>query len=247
MVKTTDSNEYGPADAESIAMLWNTPLGQAHAQLLLDRLEIPDRGTLLDLGCGWGELLLRALSLTPNATGVGVDNYLPDIERARTAALDRGLDARATFVEGSAIEWTGRASRVVCIGATHAWGGTASALTALRENVEPGGRVLLGDGFWKQEPTDRAIEMFGDQVLALGDIVRQAHSAGWEVLHLTEADQLEWDDFESTWRLGRHWWLTEHSNAAQASELRDELRSSLLEYVEVYRQVLGFCYLVLQC
>lgn len=242
-----DGGNTGLTDAESVAMRWNAPLAEAHAGLLLDRLELPERGTVLDLGCGWGELMLRALEQAPAATGIGVDNYLPDLERARRAAIDRALGARATFVEASAVEWAGRADRVICIGASHAWGGTSAALVALKENVEPEGRVLFGDGFWKQAPSERAVEIFGAHVLELGDLVRQAHSAGWEVTHLSEADQLEWDDFESTWRLGRHQWLARHPDSAEASGLREKLRGSLLEYLDVYRTVLGFCYLVLQC
>jgi hypothetical protein len=89
------------------------------------------------------------------------------------------------------------------------------------------------------------VEIFGGEVVALPDLVRLAHAAGWQVLHVSQADQLEWDDFESTWRLGRHRWLAAHPDIPEAGTLRQELQDRLLEYVDVYRGVLGFCYLVL--
>ncbi|MFZ0041772.1 MAG: methyltransferase domain-containing protein [Solirubrobacteraceae bacterium] len=237
----------GLADAKAAAMRWNTPLSEAHAELLLSRLELPPRGSVLDLGCGWGELLIRAVSATGEAgvTGIGVDTYAPDLERGRRAADERGLGDRVSFVQASAVGWSEPADRVLCIGATHAWGGTEAALGALVEAVKPGGLLMFGDGFWVREPGKAAVEIFGEQVVGLGDLVRLAHSAGWQVRHLSEADQFEWDDFESTWRLGRHRWLAEHPNAPEFPKLREELEERVLEYLDVYRGVLGFCYLVL--
>lgn len=247
MAENAAETDEGLAEARCAAMRWNTPLSEDHAELLLSRLELPTSGSVLDLGCGWGELLIRAVAATGDAavTGTGVDNYAPDLARARRAAAERGLDERLRFVEASAVGWGQLADRVLCIGATHAWGGTEPALGALVEAVKPGGRLLFGDGFWRHKPSTRAVEIFGDEVVPLSDLVRLAHSAGWQVTHLSEADQFEWDDFETTWRLGRHRWLTEHPDAAASPTLSDELRDGILEYLDVYRGVLGYCYLVL--
>jgi SAM-dependent methyltransferase len=236
------------AEAGSVAMRWNTPLSVPHAELLLARLEIPEHGSVLDLGCGWGELLIRAVQAAGSAsvTGTGIDNHSGDIDRARRAAADRGLGDRVRFVEASAVGRSECADRVICIGASHIWGGTEAALAALAQNVSADGLLLFGDGFWKQDPSEAAAAIFGEEVVDLGDLVRLAHAGGWDVMHLSEADQLEWDDFESTWRLGRHRWLAGHPTDARAPELRETLRSSVLEYIDVYRGVLGFCYLVLR-
>ncbi|MEU4401729.1 SAM-dependent methyltransferase, partial [Micromonospora orduensis] len=43
-------------------MRWNTPLSEEHAALLLRRLDVRPGARVLDLGCGWGELLLRAVA-----------------------------------------------------------------------------------------------------------------------------------------------------------------------------------------
>ena len=87
--------------------------------------------------------------------------------------------------------------------------------------------------------------MFGESVLPLAELVAMATGIGWKVLSLSTADQREWDEFESTWRLGRQeWLLTQH--AGEASErVAAEVERQLTEYVGVYRGVLGFAYLVL--
>jgi hypothetical protein len=57
--------------------------------------------------------------------------------------------------------------------------------------------------------------------------------------------QLEWDDFESTFRAGRQEWLLAQAADPRAADVRDWLDARERQYVEVYRGVLGFAYLVL--
>ncbi len=70
-------------------------------------------------------------------------------------------------------------------------------------------------------------------------------AADWQVLHLSTADQREWDDFEATWRGGRHQWLLDHPHDDRGPDVQETLDAQLKEYVGVYRGVLGFGYFVL--
>ncbi len=240
-------------------MRWNCPLSPDHAALLLDVLAVRDGHTVLDLGCGWGELLLRAVesgsgrpqdesSSWPVAgvTGIGVDVDADAIDRARRLADERMVADRVTFVTAAAADWTQPADRAICIGAAHAYGGSASALHALTHLVPPGGRLLYGDACWPQPPSPAALDLFGeDDIRTLPDLADDAAAAGWRVLHLSTADQREWDVFESTWRAGRQEWLLAHPGAEQAAAVRDRLDDQQRTYLRAYRGVLGFAYLVL--
>ena len=226
-------------------MTWNAPLSEDHAGLLLNLVDAaPDRN-VLDLGCGWGELLLRALSRAPEATRTGVDTADWALERGRQLAEERGLSDRVAFVVGDAKSWNEPADRLLCVGASHAWGGNARALNSLRSLVRPGGRLIFGDGCWSSPPTADAASLFGDAILGLDALVGQALSAGWRVMHLTTADQHEWDTFETAWRAGREAWLQNFPLDPRGPEIRAHLDERLREYVSVYRNVLGFAYLVL--
>lgn len=227
-------------------MPWNTPLSEDHAALLVQRLELGPHQRILDLGCGWGELLLRAVAAAgEGTTGTGVDTDVEGLERGRALAADRGLDERVTFKNTESAAWDEPAERVLCVGASHAWPSVAEALAALARLVVPGGRLLFGEGCWERPPTEAAAALFGDDVIALQDLVQHAVAAGWRVLHMSTASQREWDDFESTWRAGRQEWLVAHPDDERASEVRQVLDEQLHEYVNAYRGVLGFCYLVL--
>ncbi|MGZ4616518.1 MAG: SAM-dependent methyltransferase [Actinomycetes bacterium] len=243
-----------PADdlarARYARMRWNTPLSEEHAALLLQRLDVPAGARVLDLGCGWGELLLRAVAAggvagSEPTSGVGVDADDLALARGRALAADRGLGRHVTFVKGEAQGWQEPADRVLSIGASHNLGGSVAALESLVEVVRPGGRLLFGDGCWQSPPTAAAAEIFGDGVLPLADLLEQARELGWRVLHFSTAEQREWDDFESSSRAGRQEWLLQHPEDPRATEVREHLDARLRDYINSYRAVLGFGYFVL--
>jgi cyclopropane fatty-acyl-phospholipid synthase-like methyltransferase len=237
-------------DSVYARMRWNTPLSVEHATLLLDRMDIRPGGSVLDLGCGWGELLLRAVAAGAMAdsegnTGLGIDKNPALLERGRALAVQRGLEGRVAF-ECTAAETSGHAAdRTICIGAAHAWGGAARALSRLAQSVGPGGRLLFGEGCWEQPPSREASKLFGSGVLALPALIDRAIASGWHVLHMSTADQREWDEFESSWRAGRQEWLAANPDDDRAQAIQSECNAQLREYINVYRGVLGFCYLVL--
>jgi ubiquinone/menaquinone biosynthesis C-methylase UbiE len=230
------------AAARYAALRWNTPLSESHAEELLGHLDLTGATNVVDLGCGWGELLLRAAARAGEAKAVGVDTDPAGLDRGRRAALARGLGV--TFVEQRAEDWRGTADRALCIGSSHTLGGTRAMLTRLAE-VVPRGRVLVGDGCWETPPTEAAHTIFGDDVLPLADLVAACGEAGWQVLHLSTADQHEWDDFESRHRAGVRKWLLANPSDPQAATARAEHEAREREYLTAYRGILGLAYLVL--
>lgn len=250
----------GFADSRYARMRWNTPLSEPHADELLSLLELHpgyDGLGVADLGCGWGELLLKAVGRAADngltdgitagpLTGTGVDTDPPALERGRRRARELGLDRQVRFVQEDAAAWTGTADIVLCVGSAHAFGGTRPALDRLARVVPPGGGLLFGDGCWAAEPTDAALEIFGTQVLPRAQLLGECRAAGWRVNHLSTASQEEWDDFESSFRAGRREWVLAHASDPRAAEVRQWLDTREREYVEGYRGVLGFAYLVLE-
>lgn len=242
----TGDGLHDPDTALYSRMRWNAPLSTEHADLLLDRMNLGPGQAIADLGCGWGELLMNAVSRAgPGSAGTGIDlDEAPEaLPRARAEAARCHLDVQ--FVKADASAWRATADRVLCVGASHAFGGTAAALRALAGHVPPGGRLLFGDGFWAQPPSREAVDLFGEEAMPLPDLMEACRAEGWRVIHLSTASQLEWDDFESAFRAGRQEWLLANPGHPRAAEIRDWIGARERQYVKVYRQVLGFAYLVL--
>ncbi|HLX51670.1 MAG TPA: class I SAM-dependent methyltransferase, partial [Streptosporangiaceae bacterium] len=106
-------------------MRWNAPLSVEHAGLLMDRLELGPGLRVADIGSGWGELLLRVVERGGREVrGIGVDTDVRALARGREAARQRGLAERVEFVEADVASWREMADRVLCVGASHAFGGT---------------------------------------------------------------------------------------------------------------------------
>lgn len=232
------------AEARYAKLTWNTPLSESHADRLLNHLQLSPSTSIVDLGCGWGELLLRAASRTAtDGPATGVDTNASLLHRARQDAQTHGL-SNVTFVEQPAVDWHETRDRAICIGASHAFGGSKAMLQKLAEIV-PRGRVLVGDACWERPSTEAARSLMGEEVPMLADLVGMCRETGWEVLHLSTADQREWDEFESGHRAGLREWLLANPDNPKAREVREQEDGREMEYLTVYRGVLGFGYLVL--
>jgi SAM-dependent methyltransferase len=227
-------------------MRWNTPLSPERADRLITCLELRGAGRIVDLGCGWGGLLLRALGAAERWTGEGVEQNAAYLVRARADALTEGVEARVRFVEGDIRQFAGSADRVICIGADHAWSTVAGALSHLRSVLAPEGRLLFGCGYWERPPPRELIEMFGTLPASVEEIEHTALGTGWRVLGAEPASRAEWDGFEAEWLRDLEEIAQREGSTALGRRADRIARQRRSEYVEGYRGVLGFAYLILQ-
>ena len=217
-------------------LTFNAPLSGERASALVEALPISPGHHVLDLGCGWGELLLRILAAHPASTGTGVDTAKDALDRGVRAAARRGLHERVEFVEAPAETFVDVADIVVCVGSSHAFGGPADALHRLRQSVAPGGRVLYGDAFREAEPPAAALEAIGE-LPRLEDVRTAARAAGFRIERDETSTLAEWDAFEEGWRAG-----LEASPDPGAVAFAAQRRR---EYEDGYRGAIGFSWLVL--
>jgi cyclopropane fatty-acyl-phospholipid synthase-like methyltransferase len=138
-------------------LTFNSPLSLTRAGGLI-RLLAPQPGErVLDLGCGWGELLVHLVTSAPGVVGDGIDSSRIAIDRGR-----RSAPPTVRLHVGDAGAWDEPADVIVCIGSSHAFGGVAGALAAIGRLLRPGGRALLGEGFWAKLPSAAALRGLGD-------------------------------------------------------------------------------------
>ncbi|TDP97474.1 SAM-dependent methyltransferase [Labedaea rhizosphaerae] len=232
-------------------LVFHGPLSEERAARLIASLDVRPGERVLDLGCGWAELLLRVLEAQPGATGIGVDLAEDDIEHARALAASRGLAERTTFVVGDAAAWSGEPVDVaVNLGASHVFGGdpaehTARTLAAYAQRLAPGGRLLLGEGFWRTPPSAAAMEFFGGdtgQYGTLAELVELAQEHGYRTLAVSEASIDEWDEFQFGYLRGYERLLLDHPDDAETRAKSDQFRTT---YLGAWRGVLGMAYLTL--
>ncbi|MDQ7991699.1 MAG: methyltransferase [Propionicimonas sp.] len=233
-------------------LTFHGPLSGARADRLVARLSRTSPSSVLDVGCGWGELLLRVLAACPAARGVGVDINEADLARGKAAAEDRGLGDRVLFTRGdaSAAE-PSMADIVVCLGSSHALSeDLGEALAALRALVRPGGRVLLGEGFFCRPPTPVELAAMwpgasADDHPSLPGLVDTAVAAGFRPEWIETATRAEWEDFESGYLADVEEWLVANPDHAEAADTRAKADAHRRRWLRGYGDVLGQAYLTL--
>ena len=220
---------------------FNSPMTDATADHVVARVVETGPASIVDVGCGWAELLLRILAACPMATGHGIDRDDAFIGRARRNAERRSLSGRVTF--SADLDLTDPADTVLCIGSEHVLGTVQQALDGLRDLARPGGRLLLGTLIWERPPTPELLEAFGD-LPTLDELIALAVERGWRPLDLLVASRRDWDRFEFGFMADWEQAVMAATDPAAADEARrvaDEYRRDYLKR----RGVLGFAYLTL--
>jgi len=161
----------------------------------------PDQ-TVLDVGCGNGEILARLLERY-SCTCVGIDPDPDEMAAARIRLAALGPRARLLEMTAQDADIEGRFDAAICIGSTHAYGGPGKALlgtlAALAPRVSPGGRLLIGEGYWRQPPDPDYLAATG---MGAGDyvshegVIATAKAAGWILLDAVTTPRADWDHFE---------------------------------------------------
>jgi Methyltransferase domain len=240
-------------------LVFMTPLSEERAGRLVDFVSVGLHGTVVDIGCGWAELLLRVVAAAPDCDGLGLDLDSDSIERGCRLAAERGLTERLTLTLANArTALPDSVDAVICIGASQVWNppgdeslpmGYARALTAIRATVGRGARVVYGEAIWTRPPTAEAIAPLGgrlDEMVSMAELVEIAVDAGFMPLAVHEASAQEWDDFESGYSACYATWLAEHApDHPDADDVRSRANRQRDAYLRGYRGTLGMGYLQL--
>ncbi|MPY59946.1 SAM-dependent methyltransferase [Streptomyces spongiae] len=226
------------------------PLGDASVARLLDRALRDGAERVLDLGCGKGEWLVRAVEGRPKVEAVGVDLDGDTIAQAREGIAARGLGDRVGLHAQDASEFSSDHpfDLVLCVGATHAFGGLGPTLEAVRRHLAPGGTALIGDTFWEREPDQRTLDagFAADDFADLGTTVDRIVADGWTPVYGHISTTEEWDEYEWSWTGTLSRWALDHSGTPDSAEAYAVAAEHRAGWLHGYRRTLGFATLLLR-
>ncbi|MFF7052174.1 SAM-dependent methyltransferase [Streptomyces griseorubiginosus] len=224
-----------------------SPLDDDSVRRLLERGVPRGDERVLDLGCGGGEWLLRALAMRPQLHAEGVDISEDALAQASQAASHLGVQERLVLHHQEAADFVSSQSfdLVLSVGATHAFGGLLPTLAAARKHLAPGGRVLIGEGFWDREPSQEAVEMLGD-FTDLATTVDRVVADGWIPVDGHVSTRRELDDYEWACWGSLASWALDHPADPDSAQVLATSNTRRSEWLRVYRDTWGFVSLVLR-
>ncbi|HBJ86111.1 MAG TPA: methyltransferase type 11 [Verrucomicrobiales bacterium] len=224
-----------------------SPLSSAKADQLVDLLDLPKSGRVLDVGCGKADLLLRVMARYGVAR-VGVDPNGELVRAARASAEARGISGFVELHEARVADVALEPESfdvALCIGSTHAYGKFDQALTALSHLVRPGGQVLIADGYWKREPAAEYLAFLG---AGLTDYCKHQGNesagiaAGLVPLYSCVSNDDEWDHYEGLYCLSMERFVRDHPQDPDAGPFQERIRAWRDAYRRWGRDTLGFGY-----
>lgn len=163
---------------------------------------LPERPTVLDVGCGPGMQTIALAEALPDAVIVAVDIHQEYLELLRQAAAAAGMIDRIHTLRGDMTALPVPAESADLIwseGAAYVMG-VATALAAWNPLLKPGGCIAYTELVWlRPDPPAEAASFFADEYPAMGDIagnLTMLRTAGYEPLgHFTLPDAAWWDHY----------------------------------------------------
>jgi cyclopropane fatty-acyl-phospholipid synthase-like methyltransferase len=228
-----------------------SPMNDGKAELLLEHLELDRAQRVVDIGCGKGELLIRMVEQF-RIEGVGVDRSPTLLSIARERSRKAGISGRISFLEHDVGTYTADSTCFaagLCIGSGAAFGFFADVAKRMSRLVQPGGLLLIGDCYWKQEPAEEYLQFLG-----IDRKVYSSHEGNLETarqlqlrpLWSTTSSDEEWDAYEELYRRNIEDYVAENPEDPDVPAMIEQVRTWNRMYHEHGRSTLGFGFYLLK-
>lgn len=218
---------------------------------LIGLLDLRAEPRVLDIASGKGEFVVRVAQRFGGQGGQGVTGVAVDISpfcvadlRARAAARVPAAQLEVLEMDGAAYHPApGTFDLASCMGGDWVFGGHGPTLRALAQAARPGGRIVVGEPFWKKEPAPEYLASSGLKRDDFGSHLQNVEAGEAQGLvpwlALVSTDE-EWDRYETLqWRAAGRF-ADMHPDDPDVPELLARVEKSRREYLQWGRETLGW-------
>ena len=222
------------------------PTSEEKLAYLVELLRLPINAQVVDIACGKGEFLIR-LAEAYGASGIGIDISPFHIADAKRKLEVRAPSAVITFTQMNGADFKTEEPHGLdlasCIGASWIFGGHAKTLEALISMVKPGGWVIVGEPYWRQEPTGDYLEALECAREDFGSHFSNAEAGerlGMVLAHTIVSSKDDWDRYE-----GLQWFAADeygrtHPDDPDLAEVVERVSKARAAYLRWGRDTLGW-------
>jgi len=222
------------------------PLSLLKTDELVELLDLPDGGAVVDIACGKAAFLCRVADRY-GVTGTGVDASPFTAAEAKQQVESRGLAERIAILhqDGATYAPAEPATHCMasCIGGSWVFQGHKGTLEALGAMTRPGGLVLVGEPFWKRDPDPAYLAMTGytlDQHGTHPGNVQAGVDLGLAFLYAAVSNEDDWDRYEGLQYQAAERHAATHPDDPDVDELLTKVRTSRDAYLRWGRDCLGW-------
>lgn len=218
--------------------LFCSPLSEHSVDALLERLRLAPGARLLDVGCGKAHMLVRA-ARKYGVNGIGIE---PNADFLKAAPSQNGVTLHPVKVQEVPLQ-SESFDAALCIGSTHAFGTFRDALSGLAALVASGGRLAIGEGYWKQPPAPEYLEVLGgtpEEFTSHEENMRAGESLGLKLCFTTASSDAEWDAYEGLYAASVERFAAEHPDDPDRDAMLARSRRWYHAYTAWGRSTLGF-------
>ena len=240
-----DSDNFTAIAHEGLAFM--NPLAEEDVDEMIEALELEPGAHLLDLGCGKAEILLRIVERYPDVRATGLDNSPGVLAQARRQAETRVPEAKVVLLEQDVREYApepGSFDLVVSTGGVAFRGGVGGTLAVLSGFVAPDGKLLFGEGYWREEPSAEYLVALGAAREELRDYegtIEAAVEAGLDLKRAVTSSVEDWDAYEDAWAENGERYASAHEGEEGVTELQEWIENGRARYRDLGgREILGF-------
>jgi SAM-dependent methyltransferase len=222
------------------------PTSEEKLDRLVKLLRLPDGARVVDIACGKGEFLIR-LAEAYGVSGMGIDLSPFVVAEAESRLRARAPTAQIEYLQMNGADFQPDEPHsfalASCIGASWVFGGHASTLEALRRMVVPGGWVIAGEPYWRQEPSEEYLQASGFTREAFGTHAGNAEAGerlGLDLVHTLVSSQDDWDRYEGLQWYAADEYVRSHPDDPDLPELMQRVAQGRSAYLGWGRDIVGW-------
>jgi cyclopropane fatty-acyl-phospholipid synthase-like methyltransferase len=201
-----------------------SPVPWSVYQELLSAGSLAEHPEVLDIGCGKGAVLAKAIQLIGGmGVGIELENSLGIQPTPEAHKLEAEGKIEFIFEDASVFFEKSNSSfdLIICIGSSHAVGGVEQAFRLARKHLKPNGKLLFGEIVWKSKPDPDFLEYLGcteeDQMYS-SELLMLAHDCGLSVQKSIACSDEDFEAYELALRRNVMNWCSQNPNDPRASE-----------------------------
>ena len=222
------------------------PMSVEKFEELIALLRLEPGAKVIEIATGKGEFILR-LAERYKVEGTGIDISPYYVSDAEKKCKERLPDSRLTFLvmDGASYQPDKTVSHdlAACIGASWIYGGHKETLKALKGMTAPGGWVVVGEPYWRQEPAAEYLKATGEDRSMFGlhyENAQAGQELGLELVYTLVSSPDDWDRYEGLQWYAATQWAAGHPDDPDMGKVLERLRKNRANYLRWGRETVGW-------